>query len=119
MALENVSKFHELVRTDEAIQAKLNAALKSYDGPTGDEKAAFAAVIAPIAAEAGLPYTFEEGVELATSERDLSDEELEAVAGGSGACYFVGISDKPDAWLCENPLGGTGSACVYAGVTLA
>jgi hypothetical protein len=82
MAVENASKFEKLLREDEALQAKMEAALKAFDGDKSDEKAVFDATVAPLAAEAGLPYTFEEAVE-STEARELDDSELDAVAGRS------------------------------------
>ena len=76
MAQENVAKLVELIRSDEALQAKLKEAFEAYDGPKDDERAVFEATIAPIAAEAGLPCTYEEGLGFATADRNLSDEEL-------------------------------------------
>ena len=129
MAQENVAKLVELIRSDEALQAKLKEAFEAYDGPKDDERAVFEATIAPIAAEAGLPCTYEEGLGFATADRNLSDEELEAVAGGSGdnclgdgggVCYYVGWSTEgPDGWVCDDPLGGTLAGCVWLGVTIA
>ncbi len=118
MAEDNAIKFIELLTSDSEIQAKLRDATAAYDGPKG-EREVFDAVVAPIAAQAGLPFTFEEGVAASGVGRDLSEEELDAVAGGGGACWIIGVSDEPDAWACDDPMGGTGAACVYAGVTLA
>ena len=115
MAQENATKFYELLKSDEALQAKIREATAAYDGAKDDEKAVFEAVIAPLAAEAGLPFTYEEGFAFATAERNLTDEELDAVAGGRHFCYFVGGSSKPEDWDWYD--GGTGGACAYVGVT--
>ena len=118
MSKDNAIKFIELLTSDSDIQEELRDATAAYDGPK-EEREVFDAVVAPIAAQAGLPFTFEEGVAASGVGRDLSEEELDAVAGGWGACYFIGASNEPDAWTCDDTLGGTGAACAYAGVTLA
>ncbi|ACV22879.1 Uncharacterised protein [Slackia heliotrinireducens] len=45
MAVENASKFEKLLREDEALQAKMEAAVKAYGGDKGNEKGVFDAVI--------------------------------------------------------------------------
>ena len=79
MAEDNAIKFIELLTSDSEIQEKLRDATAAYDGPKG-EREVFDAVVAPIAAQAGLPFTFEEGVQYVSSERELNDAELDAVA---------------------------------------
>ena len=96
--MSNVEKFEELLRSDEALQEKLRAAIDVYEGDKSDERAVFDAVIAPLAAEAGLPLSHDEWKSLAELAREgveLSDEELEAVAGGGWVanCSVVGSSD--------------------------
>ena len=88
MAQENVAKFEELLRSDETLQAKARAAVAAYTGDKADARAVFAAVVAPLADEAGLPFTFEESKSFAQDGKELDDAELEAVAGGS--CFLVG-----------------------------
>ena len=111
MALENVKKFEELLKTDEGLQAKLKELSGAYAGDMTDEKAMFEATIAKVAAEAGLPFTLDEAIE-AVAEQELSDAELDAVAGGS-VCYFVGGSPTVES-ACS---GSKGAACAYAGVS--
>ena len=110
MALENVARFEELLRTDEALKAKLDAAAAAFEGEATDE-AVFEAVIAPLAAEAGLPFTYAEGKE-GFSAKELADSELEAVAGGGGFCYLIGGSNDVNA-NCNEP----GYFCAYIGVS--
>lgn len=119
MAAENVSKFEQLLREDGVLRAKMEAALKAFDGDKGDEKAIFDATIAPLAAEAGLPYTFEEAVE-STHARELDDAELEAVAGGSW-CFIIGggHDNESNTVETENGVGVTGfGTCDYIGIGL-
>ena len=116
MAQENVAKLVELIRSDEELQAKLKDAFEAYDGPKDDERAVFEATIAPIAAEAGLPCTYEECLGFASAERGLSDEELEAVAGGAG-CYYVGATGDGFEAGFDGDHYGFG-ICFYGGVTM-
>ncbi|MBQ6523373.1 MAG: hypothetical protein IJI12_01795 [Atopobiaceae bacterium] len=95
--MSNAKRFEELLRSDEAMQAKLKAAIEGYEGDKTDEREAFDSVVAPLAAEAGLPFTFEEGLASAEEGAELSDAELDAVAGGDGFCVLAGLTDDVDA----------------------
>ena len=59
MANENVARFEELLKGDDALKARLEELAKAYDGPADDQKAVFDATIGKLAAEAGFPFTFE------------------------------------------------------------
>ena len=87
--MSNIKKFEELLRSDKELQAKLAEAAKVFTGDKADGRAVFDAIIAPIATELGLPFSYEEAT-MHFDSCDLSDEELEAVAGGDGACYNTG-----------------------------
>ena len=115
MSLENVERFEKLLKEDEGLQAKLAAATKAYEGAETDE-AMFEGLLAPIAAGAGLPFTLDEALAYASTSRNLSDAELEAVAGGSTYCYIVGGGSEPDAGYVDYENGG---ACAYVGLGLA
>lgn len=91
MSLENVSKFETLLQQSAELQDKLKAAYISFKGNKRDDREVFEALIAPLAEEAGLPYTYDEGVEVHMSGQELSDDELQAVAGGDGFCYLPAI----------------------------
>lgn len=106
MSQENAKRFMELMNEDEGIQKKVREATESYIGEKPDEKALFNAVIAPVAKEAGLEFTFEDAAELAkSSEEELSEDELSSVAGGaSGICAVIGCtrgSSKDKAHACS------------------
>jgi hypothetical protein len=107
MAQENLKKFYEKVNGDEELQKKIKALADSYTGDKSDEKAAFEAVIAPIAKEAGYEFTYEEAMEAAEEAEDgeITEDEAAAAAGGFAVCWVVG--------------GGTGDSyttvCKYVG----
>ena len=82
MALENVEQFEKLLREDEGLQEKLAAASREYKGEKTDE-ALFDEVLAPIAAGAGLPFTIDEALAYVSQTRDLTDAELDSLAGGT------------------------------------
>lgn len=110
--MTNIERFEELLKSDEALQARLQELVGAFEGDKSDAAAVFAATVGKLAEEAGLPFGYEEGREY-SSNRELSDEELEAVAGGKGFCYIVGGSNKPEA-ECDTAYG---FACAYGGIT--
>ena len=121
--MSNIKKFEELLRSDEALQAKLLAATEAFEGDKRDERALFDAVIAPLAAEAGLPFTYDEAREFVTEEFDLNENELAAVAGGTQNslgkpevdCLVFGMGFSVDA--CTSEHSGAG-VCFAAGIGL-
>jgi hypothetical protein len=110
MAKENVGKFYYKLAQDAALAEKLNALDKKFadtnEGSADDaamrEKAA-EAIVLPLAKEVGLPFTLEELKEYEQEqlkEMNLSEDELDQVAGGSrwkikcsgrNACAYVGV----------------------------
>lgn len=118
MALENVRKFEEKISGDEALQAKLQELAEAFDGDKEDARAIFDAVVSPVAAEVGLPYTYDEAVECAAQkdDEDLDADEVKAVAGGiSDFCFIVG-GGKVDAEACAGSEYRGANACAYVGV---
>ena len=111
MAKANVGKFYEKLAKDAALAEKLNALDKDFaeknEGSADDiamrEKAA-EAIILPLAQEIGLPFTLDELKEYEQEqlkELNLSEDELEQVAGGVpkntnsrngvNACAYIGV----------------------------
>ena len=111
MANENVARFEELLKNDEALQEKLNELSKAYEGDKEDEQAIFEATVGKLAEEAGLPFTLEEAREAVFAGRELGDAELDAVAGG-GYCYFIGGASDVEATCGDSEF----HACAYVGV---
>ena len=116
MAKEDIKKFRNLLISDSAFQEKLLKASESYTGAQ-DEKSVFNNLLLPLAKEQGFSATYEEfkeyiGAFAGDSESELSEDELELVAGGKnsgiGLCVFVGGGDLFGS--------GTGYACQAVGL---
>lgn len=115
--MSNVEKFEELLRTDEGLQQKMREAMAAYKGDKADERAVFDAVIAPLAAEAGLPFTFEDSIDRVESGSGLSNEELADIAGGSFCLLFGGDDVRAKECHDVEKLDKMGAgACAYVGV---
>ena len=111
MAKANVGKFYEKLAQDAALAAKLNEMDKDFaekNGTSADDAAmrekAAEAIILPLAQEVGLPFTLDELKEYEQEqlkELNLSEDELEQVAGGVpkntksrngvNACAYIGV----------------------------
>ncbi len=122
MSKENVIKFEEKVMQDKGLQEKLEAAMKAYSGDKADEKAVFDGVIAPIAKDAGLDFTFDEAAETQKAAKDgeIDLTEMREVAGGVwdgktpfGSCFIIG-----GGWGASggDDDGGGASACAIVGM---
>ena len=90
MSVANVKAFFEKVAEDEALQEKLKALAEREEAMYAD--------LVEIASAAGFEFTTADArrarVDVA---RDLSDEELDAVAGGRGGP--VGCCMKGEKWI--------------------
>ena len=95
MALENVKKFYEQLNGDEELQKKIKSLADSYTGDKSDEKAAFEAVVAPVAKEAGYEFTYEEATEAAkeAAEGEIPDDDAANVAGGNRIALAMSGTD--------------------------
>ena len=111
MAKANVGKFYEKLAQDAALAEKLNEMDKNFaekNGTSADDVAmrekAAEAIILPLAQEVGLPFTLDELKEYEQEqlkELNLSEDELEQVAGGVpkntksrngvNACAYIGV----------------------------
>ena len=116
MKNENALKFKKLLETDKDVQGRLKELSEAYTGDMKDSEAYLAATIGKLAQELNLPFTYEEGVAAFTpdDDKELSDDEIEAVAGGDkGMCFMIGGSPDVSA---QDDGGFHGHACAYVGV---
>ena len=79
-AMSNAETFDKLFCSDGELQRRAEAALAAFDGDRSDAQAVFEAVIAPLAAEAGLSFAFEEGVANAARGMDIFGDGADAMA---------------------------------------
>ena len=114
---EGIKKFVELLNTDEAFKAKLNAAAQSYKGESTPE-AVYNDVLSPLAKEYGISVSLEEFNEFISSQSNdesLSFDELGQVAGGKArgavvnGCAVIGFG------LGGGGGDGAGGGCVGIG----
>lgn len=115
--MSNVERFEELLRSDEALQEKMRSATEAYEGDKADECAVFEAVVVPLAAEVGLPFTFEEAKGVVAESEELDLDDLDEVAGGVSFCLAVGGSGGTSTDACDYTAAGA-NACQYVGVGL-
>ena len=110
MAKENVGKFYEKLAQDAALAEKLNALDKDFaekNGTSADDAAmrekAVEAIIIPLAKEVGLPFTLEELKEYEQEqlkEMNLSEDELDQVAGGKRKYHGPAANNSKGGALC-------------------
>ena len=110
MAKENVGKFYEKLAQDAALAEKLNALDKDFaeknEGSADDiafREKAVAAIVIPLAKEVGLPFTLEELKEYEQEqlkEMNLSEDELEQVAGGRRKYHGPAENNSKGGALC-------------------
>lgn len=121
MTIENVRRFEEKINGDEALQARLKELSDAFDGDRQDPRAVFEAVVALLAAEAGLPYTYDEAVEYVDQrddDEDLTADEARAVAGGKDIevfCFIIGGGSDKTGW-CDWSSDSGFAACNVIGV---
>jgi len=112
MSKENVKLFYEALAKDKALQEKAIAIGKKYESQKLDDAKTnfiYQQELVPLAKDAGYDFTLAELQEYASEikkpgMREVSEEELTAVAGGQAcACAvpgFGGITDTDMACIC-------------------
>jgi bacteriocin-like protein len=102
MSIENVKKFYEAVSKDASLKQKFVELSQKYQGQPMDEEKAMALMeqeVLPLTVKLGYTFTvddlkaYSEEMKQAGMNRELSDEELQAVVGGNtftGFCLLVG-----------------------------
>ena len=103
MSVENVKKFYEAVSKDELMKQKFVELSQKYQGQPMDEAKAMSVMEQeglPMAAQMGYSFTmddlksFEQEMQQARTGCEMSDEELQAVAGGGAHlnfCFIIGV----------------------------
>lgn len=87
---DNPTKFKRLIERDPSVRLEMQELARSYDGDRDDDRAVFDAVVAPVARSCGMPFTYEEAMDaMAGVTRELSDDDLDMVAGGVGVWHRV------------------------------
>lgn len=107
MSVENVKKFYEAVSKDELMKQKFVELSQKYQGQPMDEAKAMSVMEQeglPMAAQMGYSFTmddlksFEQEMQQARTGCEMSDEELQAVAGGGVSgnswCFFLGFGQN-------------------------
>ncbi|RPJ85495.1 MAG: Nif11-like leader peptide family natural product precursor [Acidobacteria bacterium] len=104
MSQENLRKFYEAVINDESLKARLLVIGSSHGDQTpsqAEQDEIWENEILPLAESEGFEFTLKEVKEFQASNRPtagkLTDEELEAVAGGIRCfCFYGGGGVKTD-----------------------
>lgn len=112
---KDIKGFVEMIKNETAIQAKIKKAAEEFTGEKTDE-AVWTDIMKPIADEAGFDVTFDDYkayMDEANASGELSEDEMQAIAGGCGLCIVIGGSSKPEAVITK----GDGlAACCYLGI---
>jgi predicted ribosomally synthesized peptide with nif11-like leader len=123
--MSTIAEFYEALSADEAMQERAKAL------GCADETSKEDAAEAIIAFAEGEGYTFSaEELQDFVDSKELSADELEAVAAGRGGCFVIGVSWANDGKTCVCVIGGAsynshapkserwdGTVCVLAGFT--
>jgi len=144
--MENVKKFYEALASSEALKEKAAKLNEKYNETEKMDEEAVTADIIAFAASEGYSFTAEElaaygETVMKPAPQELSQDELDAVAGGSGSCVECfgtcfcvvggGGTHKDPYFVCVCVVGGAGGgrfpsnscsngrylSCAYAGST--
>ena len=83
----------------------MDEATAAYTGDKANARDVFDAVVVPLAAEAGMPYTYDEATVAADDVNEIDDADLEAFAGGG-----VEFSGGLGVGVCKEAGGGVGGS---------
>ena len=92
MPVEQAKAFVAKVKEDPELAQKLKDAQAAYTGDKSDKDAAFATIVLPVAAAAGFNFTVEDfKAAFDKGEGEVSEDELDAVAGGAWYEILYGL----------------------------
>ncbi len=120
MSKENVKLFYEALAKDPALQEKSKAITKKHEGQKLDQAQLdriYQQELIPLAKGAGYDFTLDELKTYAKETgkigpREVSEEELVAVAGGASCVCVVGGSGESLGCTCIAAGWGGGTKCV-------
>ena len=135
MSVENVKKFYEAVSQDETLKQKFVELSQKYQGQQMDEAkgmSIFEQEALPLASQLGYSFSMDdlkaygEEMKQADMNRELSDEEMEAVTGGVkglGLCIILGVANGDYDGFCfgvgilssSGAINNASAGCVFAG----
>jgi len=116
VSVENIKRFYDALAKDEALRNMFKEIAKKYEGQKPDDEQADSICekeLIPFAKSAGYDFTLEELKEYSRdaakpATRQLSEEELAAVAGGTCVCVVSGYGNLGNGILCGCGIGGWG-----------
>ncbi|MDO4537847.1 MAG: hypothetical protein Q4B54_06755 [Coriobacteriales bacterium] len=88
MSKNNAEQFAEMLATHEGARRALGRLAESFKGDKADDRAVYREILSPVAERYGLELSFDEALGLGAGAHQLSDDELDAVAGGAGATIY-------------------------------
>ena len=113
MSVENVKKFYEVLSQDETLKQKFVELSRKYQGQPMDEakmQSIAEQEVLTLAAQMGYPFTMDdlnaygEEMKRAHMNRELNDEELQAVTGGGTTgtheCCIIGVPSVEFSGFC-------------------
>ncbi len=120
MSKENVKRFYDAMAKDPALQQKSRAITQRHAGQKLDQAqldVIFQQELIPVARGAGYDFTLEELKAYAKETgkigpREVSEEELAAVAGGASCVCVIGGSGETLDCTCVGAGWGGGGKCV-------
>lgn len=130
MSVENVKKFYEVLSRDKEMQQKFIDLKQKYQGQSMAEAATMEMLetdLLPLARQQGYEISvadlqaYGEAMKQAGMNRELSDEELAAVSGGTLICKiglgysYDYIENKNDGYCCILGFDDAGNCCVVIG----
>lgn len=89
---KNAEKFQQMLAQSEELRERIQGAAASYDGSKNDDRAAYEAIVVPVARSVGIELSYDEALEVVLDGYELTEDELEMIAGGAGVLYHRLVS---------------------------